>query len=71
MLRYMILCLVVSSLTACAGDIVMRDPRTGQTRICPGNPAGVDPWSQNYACAAGLAAQGWLQTNDPLVAPGL
>jgi hypothetical protein len=70
--RYLTLCLVACALAACAQNVAMRDPRTEQTLPCPGG--GVDPWSQNYACAAGLAMQGWSRVNEApgsLPAPGL
>jgi hypothetical protein len=63
-MRYFILCLAAAALAACAQDVAMRDPTTGQTVTCPGG--GVNPWSQNYSCAAGLAMQGWARTGAPI-----
>jgi hypothetical protein len=73
-LRPVILILATCLLGACAQDVTMWNPRTNETRICSGSPGGIDPYSQNYACAAGLAAQGWRQINQPagyLLFPGM
>jgi hypothetical protein len=63
--RYTILMIATWALVACASDVTMHNPRTGETKICRGAPGGIDPWSQNYSCAANLAAQGWRQITDP------
>jgi hypothetical protein len=73
-LPYARLILVAALLTGCAENVTMWNPRTNQTRVCPGSAGAVDPYSQNYACAAGLAAQGWRQINQPaqyLLVPGM
>ena len=73
-MRCAFLMLAAALLSGCAQDVTMWNPRTNETRVCPGTPGGVDPYSQNYACAAGLAAQGWRQTNQPpqyLLVPGM
>lgn len=63
-MRYLVLCLAAAGMLAgCAQDVAMRDPKSGATVTCPGG--GVNPWSQNYACAAGLAMQGWTRPNAP------
>jgi hypothetical protein len=71
-LRFVVLCLAAAGgLAACAQDVAMRDPRSGQAVTCAGG--GVNPWSQNYACAAGLAMQGWTRPSAPpgsIPAPG-
>ena len=72
--RYLAFFFAALTLCACAEDITMRNPRNGETTLCPGAPGGVNPWSQNYACAAGLAMQGWTRVNLPadfLFIPGV
>lgn len=61
-MRCLILILTACALTACAGDVAMKNPRTGETETCRQSLMGLDPWSQTYACAAGYAAQGWVAT---------
>jgi hypothetical protein len=63
--RFMALILAACALAACADDVVMKNPKTGETTTCPGTPGGVNPWSQNYACAAAHAAQGWRTISEP------
>jgi len=73
-LRYLTPIVLACLLGGCASDVAMKDPKTDETTICPGTPGGVNPWSQNYACAAALAAQGWRRVNPPadfLLIPGV
>jgi len=68
---FMLIALV--GLAACAPDVAMTNPKTGERVVCAGTPGGVNPWSQSYACAAGLAAQGWVRAEKPeqfLLIPG-
>jgi len=41
----------------CARDVVMLNPRTGDTALCPASP--LNPWSQQQACVGDHIAQGW------------
>lgn len=42
-------------------DVVMVNPRTGETATCEGAPGGVNPWSQTMACVTDREAQGWMR----------
>ena len=44
-------------LVGCARDVVMLNPRTGDTAVCPASP--LNPWSQQQACVGDHVAQGW------------
>jgi hypothetical protein len=48
-------------LTGCAGNVVMLNPRTGETATCTERLLGLNPWSQTEACIAGYTAQGWTR----------
>lgn len=54
-----------SMLAACANDVVMRDPRTGQSAVCRQSLSGLDPWSQTDGCVAAHAEQGWRIIGEP------
>jgi hypothetical protein len=41
----------------CAHDIVMLNPRTGETLTC--RASALNPWSQLQACVGDHIAQGW------------
>ncbi len=56
-MRYLTLIIAACLLTGCAGDVVMLNPRTGETVTCPESP--LNPWSQQEACVAEHIAQGW------------
>lgn len=45
------------SLFGCARDVVMLNPRTGETTICTASP--LNPWSQQQSCIGGHVAEGW------------
>jgi hypothetical protein len=45
------------SALGCARDVVMLNPRTGETAVCPASP--LNPWSQQQACVGDHIAQGW------------
>lgn len=63
-LRYVVLVLAAGVSTGCAGDVVMKNPRTGQTEICQESLRGLDPWSQTMACVANHEAQGWTRVDQ-------
>jgi hypothetical protein len=44
-------------LAGCARDVVMLNPRTGETMTCRKSP--LSPWSQQEACVGDHIAQGW------------
>jgi hypothetical protein len=62
--RYASLLVALGLLSACADDLALRNPRTGETAVCPQSLAGLDPWSQTYACATAYATQGWVAGNS-------
>jgi hypothetical protein len=65
MMRYITLVLAAGMFAGCASGIVIKDPRTAASATCAQSLAGLDPWSQTYACAAQQAAQGWRVVNGP------
>jgi uncharacterized protein YceK len=63
--RYLALVLVIvvaSVVSGCATDVVMRNPRTGETATCRASLAGFNPWSQQEACIGDHIAGGWVRT---------
>jgi uncharacterized protein YceK len=63
--RYSALVLVIvvaSVVSGCATDVVMRNPRTGETATCRASLAGFNPWSQQEACIGDHIAGGWVRT---------
>ena len=48
-------------LTGCAADVVMRNPRTGETVTCKASVQGLNPWSQHETCIADYIARGWIR----------
>jgi hypothetical protein len=63
LLRYLVLVLGAGVPTGCAGDVVMQNPRTGQTETCQESLHGFDPWSQAMACVEAHEAQGWTRVD--------
>ena len=64
-LRYWLLggCFLLS---ACASDVALQDPKTGQTAVCRESLRGFNPWSQKDACVVGYLTQGWVTVDrDP------
>jgi hypothetical protein len=49
------------ALAACARNVTMQNPRTGDAVICRQSFGGFDPWSQTDACVASYVAQGWVR----------
>jgi hypothetical protein len=60
--RYLGLIAVALLMSGCAADVVMLNPRTGDTRICRAHP--MDPWSQQQACIGDLVTQGWKRSQS-------
>ncbi len=56
-LRYLVLAIAVSVVMGCARDIVMLNPRTGETSTC--RRSLLNPWSQQEACVGDHMAHGW------------
>src|ERR1700722_9656442 len=68
--RFAALTVLACSIAGCANDVLMQNPRTGETATCAQSLAGWDPWSQTYACAAAKAEQGWTISSYPYGEPG-
>jgi len=67
-LRYLALILVIVVawvLSGCAADVVMLNPRTGETAMCRASLQGLNPWSQQEACIGDHIAGGWVRTGQP------
>jgi hypothetical protein len=47
----------IGVVTGCARDVVMLNPRTGETTTCRASP--LNPWSQQDACVGDYIAHGW------------
>ena len=65
-MRYLplILSIAVSSvLSGCAADVVMVNPRTGETAVCGASFRGLNPWSQEEACVGEHIAGGWVRAH--------
>jgi hypothetical protein len=60
-LRYLTLIAAAYVLTGCAADVVMVNPRTGETAICGESLRGLNPWSQKEACIGHYIAGGWIR----------
>ena len=56
-MRYLTLIFAACALTGCAADVVMLNPRTGETMTC--RASSLNPWSQQQACVGEHVAQGW------------
>lgn len=54
---YLILVLAACGLSGCAGNVVMLNPRTGETTTC--RASSLNPWSQQEVCVGDHIAQGW------------
>jgi hypothetical protein len=60
--RYAALIIAAGLLTGCASDVVMLNPRTGESITCPAGP--LNPWSQQQACIGDHVAQGWRRQDS-------
>ena len=63
-MRYVMLIVAACALTGCATDVIVQNPRTGETATCKTSLAGLNPWDQQEACIADHLAQGWTRTDD-------
>ena len=48
-------------LAGCVSDVVLVNPRTGETDTCPASLRGFNPWSQQEACVGDHLAGGWVR----------
>jgi len=51
------LLIAIGFMTGCAPDVVMLNPRTGETTTCRASAG--NPWSQQEACVGDGIARGW------------
>jgi len=56
-LQYLTLLIAICVVTGCAREVVMLNPRTGETTTC--RASAVNPWSQQEACVGDGIAHGW------------
>jgi len=63
LLRYLMLIIAAGFLTGCAADVVMVNPRTGETAICRESLQGLNPWSQKEACVGDYITRGWTRAS--------
>jgi hypothetical protein len=61
--RFLLLIAVAGLLASCAKDVMMLNPRTGESAACPASP--LNPWSQQDACIGDYIAQGWRRLEPP------
>ena len=60
-LRYLTMITAAFLLSGCAANVVMVNPRTGETATCAEKLLGLNPWSQHEACIGDYIAQGWVR----------
>jgi len=53
----------VCVLGGCATNVVLVNPRTGETTVCYESFRGLDPWSQQEACIGRHIASGWVRAD--------
>jgi len=59
-----IVVVVLASMSGgCASDVVLLNPRTGETDTCRASLHGFNPWSQQEACIGEHIADGWVRTD--------
>jgi hypothetical protein len=61
--RYLALLGAAFVLGGCAADVVLVNPRTGETAVCYQSLGGFDPWSQQEACIGHHIAGGWVRAD--------
>jgi len=62
-LALILLIAIPSVLSGCAADVVMVNPRSGQTAMCRASLRGLNPWSQQEACVGEHIADGWVRAD--------
>jgi hypothetical protein len=62
--RYLGLIAAACLLTGCAADVVMLNPRTGDTAVCRESFRGLNPWSRKEACVGHYIASGWVRVDQ-------
>jgi hypothetical protein len=60
-LRYLTVIVAACLLAGCAADVVLSNPRTGETVTCRESLRGLNPWSQKEACVGKYTAEGWIR----------
>jgi hypothetical protein len=60
-LRYLTVIGAAGVLAGCAADVVMVNPRTGETATCREELRGLNPWSQKEACVGDYITKGWIR----------
>ena len=48
-------------LSGCVSDVVLVNPRTGETDACAASLRGFNPWSEQEACIGDHIAGGWVR----------
>ncbi len=56
-MRYPMVIIAVCMVMGCARDVVMLNPRTGETTTC--RASALNPWSQQETCIGDHIAHGW------------
>src|SRR5262249_1363297 len=56
-LRYLLAFIALYALPGCARDVLVLNPRTGETTTC--RAGALNPWSQQEACVGDHLAHGW------------
>ncbi len=65
LVRYLVWIGAACALSGCAADVVMLNPRTGETVTCRESLRGLNPWSQQEACIGDHIAGGWVRADQP------
>ena len=66
LLRYLaaIVVVVLAAMSGgCVSDVILINPRTGETDTCTASLHGFNPWSQQEACVGDHLASGWGRKN--------
>jgi len=66
LLRYLaaIVVVVLAAMSGgCVSDVILINPRTGETDTCTASLHGFNPWSQQEACIGEHITSGWVRTN--------
>lgn len=63
-LPMILLTIAAGVLSGCAADVVVMNPRTGETAVCGASLWGLDPWSQQEACIGKYIVSGWIKAQQ-------
>jgi hypothetical protein len=61
LLTMIFLMAIAWGVSGCATDVVMVNPRTGETDTCRASLRGFNPWSQQETCIGDHIATGWTR----------